>query len=245
MSIFAKLTTDNIEESKDVLGGSFEPKPTGVYDAVIKLAYEGKARNSDAQSITIHADIDGDEFRETLWITNKQGVNYYTSKDEAKKKMPLPGFTTVDDLCLLTTGHPLAEADTEEKVLKLYDFTERKELPKNVLVLVDLIGQPVKLGILREINDKQKKDDSGDYVNTGETRTENTINKVFHSETGRTVSEYRHEVETPEFMTAWKTKNAGKDRNRAKGVSGSGSGSTGTGLPGASAGSGTKPLFGK
>lgn len=244
MSMFSNMTTENLETTEDSLGGGFEPVPSAVYDAVIKNMYVGESTSSKAKKITIIASAGGSEIREDIWFTNGKGENFYISKDEKKARLPLPGFTTIDDICLLVTGHPLSEAATEDKMVKIYNYTEKKDVPTQVPVLIDLIGKPIKLGVLRQIVNKQKKGDDGKYHNVmvegkPETRAENTINKVFHAETGRTVNEYRHEIETPEFMTAWKERNDGKDKNKVKGgTSNSGSGSSGSGLPGQSSGAG-------
>jgi hypothetical protein len=241
MTLFAKLTTDNMEESKDVVGSNFDPVSSGLYDATIKVAYAGKSRSSDSQSVTLVLDLNGREYRETVYVTSGTGENYYVSKEDKKTRYPLPSFTMVDDICLLTTGESLSEQASETKVVKIYNYDEKKEVPTEVPVLMGLTGKQVTLGILRNIVDKSKKNDSGAYVATGETRIENTIDKVFHSETGRTVNEYRHEVMEPEFRDAWETRNKGKDRNRAKGAASSNgassSGSSGTGSP-------KKKLFG-
>lgn len=248
--MFSNMTTDTLEQAEDRLGGGYEAMPSGIYTGTIKLAYVGQAASSKATSINLVIDVNGKDLRETIWITNRDGENFYVDKNDSKKKHPLPGFTTVDDICLLATGEGLSEQDFEEKIVKQYDPTERKEMNKPAKVAVNLLGKEIKLGVIREINDKQKKDDSGKYVNTGETRTENTIDKVFHVETGRTVNEYRHEVETAEFLKAWDEKNTGKDRNKATGLGGgAGGGATGSGRPnpfggGAAAGEPKKKMFG-
>ncbi len=228
--MFASLTTDNLEEAEDRLGGGSDPLPTDLYDATVKIAYAG-ASPAGAHNVTVILDIDGREVRETVYITNKKGENFYPDKADPSKRNPLPGYTTIDDLCLLTTGEPLTEQATEEKVVKVYDFDQRKEVPTPVPVLGALTGQKIKVGLLREITDKQKKDDSGVYRNTGQTRTQNVIDKFFHAESMRTVVEYRREVMTPEFHDAWKTRNAGKDKDRSSAAKG-GTGTTGTGRPG-------------
>jgi hypothetical protein len=248
--MFGNLTsTDNLEATTDRLGGgNFDPVPSGVYDATIMLAYVGQSQRSKSQSITIHADVGGKEVRETLWITTGEGLNYYPDKQDPNKKIPMASFVTVDDLCLLTTGLGLIEQDTEEKVVKIYNSAEQKEVPTPVQCLTGLHGQKVKLGILREIVDKQKKNPAGVYENTGETKTQNSIDKVFHPETGRTVNEYRQEVQAAEFMDAWSKKNTGNDRMKAKGATGNGgAGGGGMGHPGAANADATprKALFGK
>jgi hypothetical protein len=234
--MFGNFANTKAEVPEDRLGGGFEPVPSNCYDAVIKLAYAGKAQNSNAQSITLHADVGGKEIRETIFITNRDGENFYKDKDTGKPVL-LPGYVTVDDICMFITEQPLSDQDVETKTVKLYDFDQKKEVPTEVPVLTSLIGGKVKLGILREIQDKEKKGDDGKYRPTGETRTQNSIDKVFHPETCRTINEYRAGVETPEFHTAWVERNANKDRNRAKNAGKAGPGQSGTGRPGAGAGS--------
>lgn len=232
MSIFKKLTTDGAEKVEDRLGG-FVTHPTAVYDAEIKMAYAGKSP-AGALNLTIIADLDGKEYRETIYVTNKGGENTYPDRNDAKKKHLMPGFITVNDLCLLTTGVGLNEQDTEEKMVKVYNVAEKKEVPTAVQALTGLIGQKVKLGILRTKSFKQKKNDSGVYVDTAETRMENSIDKVFHAESGRTVTEYLHEVEPGEFMPAWDAKNKGVDRDKTNSPAtvGAGAGLGGSGRPG-------------
>ncbi len=246
--LFAALSVEGLEEAGDRLGGANDPLPTNVYAGTVKVAYAG-ASAGGAQNVSLVLDVGGREVRETVYITSKKGENFYVDKKDPTKKLPLPGYTTIDDLCLLATGEPLTEQATEEKVIKIYNFDQRKEVPTPVQVLGGLTDKPVLVGILREISDKEKKNDAGVYTKTGETRTQNVIDKFFHPETKRTVAEYRHEVTTAEFHDAWVQRNAGKDRDRSTKTSGVGA--SGTGRPamfGAAAGGVAKPksnLFSK
>lgn len=228
--LFGKLKTEGLEEAGDRLGGGTSAVPTDVYDATIKVAYAGQSQGG-AHSVTLLLDVDGQEVRSTQWVTNKAGENFYPDKQDSKKKHPLPGYTLIDDICLLVTGEELAEQDSDTKVVNIYDFEQKKEVPTEVPVLTALTGAKITLGILRVIEPKQKKDSAGVYKDTDETRTVNEIDKAFHPETKRTVTEYRHGVETPEFHTAWKERNAGKDRNKA-GNGSAGGGAAGSGRPG-------------
>lgn len=218
-NIFANLKTDGFEEEQDRLGGGGVLE-SDAHDAIVKLAYAGKAQHSDAQSVTVHFDINGFEYRETYWVTNRNGENFYLDKRDSSKKHALPGYNMVDNLCLLTTGYGLADQEMEEKVVNLYDFEEKKELPKNVMVLTSLIGKPITVGLIKQIVDKTAKDSAGNYVPTGETREENTTDKFFHAETKRTVSEIKAKLEEAGFYPKWVEKNQGKVRNRAKGADG-------------------------
>lgn len=245
--LFGNLTTAGAEKVTDRVGGG-GTVPTGIYaGAKIKAAYAGKSAGG-AQSVTVMVEVGGIEHRETLWVTNKNGDNTYPDKQDKTKKHLLPGFIVANDLCLLVTNAELSDQDFEEKVLSLYDFDAKKEVPTNVHVITGLTGKEITLAIVEQIVDKQKKDDNGVYQNTGETRTENTIEKVLHTDR-RTVVEIREGFEEPAWATKWAEKNQGKEaRNRAKGADGK-SGAPGgrSGAPGAAGGASQSPktsLFG-
>lgn len=226
--LFGNLSTEGAEKVVDRLGGG-GILPSDIYAGTIKAAYVGKASASNAQSVTVMIDFGGREFREVFWITNKSGENTYADKTDRTKKHLLPGYISVDDLCLLTTNVPLNEQDAEEKVLKLYDFEAKREVPTNCQVLTALTGKPIVAAILEQIVDKQQKDSNGEYQNTGETRNENVCEKFLH-EDRRTVTEIRNGTEEPIWAPKWLEKNQGKARNKAKGADGK------TGAPGGRSG---------
>jgi hypothetical protein len=182
-------------------------------------------------------DLAGTEYKETLYVTNKKGENWYPNKQDPKKKEQMMGFIIADDLALLTTGFPLANQSFEEKVVNIYDFDLKKEVPTNVPVIVDMIGKEVSVAIERGTENKQAKDSSGVYQNTAETRDVNNIIKVYHAETGRTVSEFKGNVTEPVHRDGWLARYKGKTRNKVKTVEGS------SGLPGGAA-KPTGSLFG-
>lgn len=225
MSIFKNLTTENHEEKEDRLGG-FRVLNTDIYEGTIKLAYAVKSAGG-AHGVTLVVDMGGSDFTNTQYVTNKKGENFFHPKDKdgkpnTSKRNSLPGFTIIDDLCLVTTGKPLSEQDTEEKVVKLYNSEEQKELPTSVPMLVDLVGQKAYFAIFKDLVNKNEKGDDGQYRPTAETREENSIEKVFHYPSKVTVAEARKADETgvdaePVFFDAWKTKNAkgdGQPRDR-------------------------------
>lgn len=231
---FKDMKTDNVEKSGDRLGGSFT-LDTGVYKAKVKLAYIGKAQNSDSTSVNIHLDIDGREYRFQEWVTNRKGENFFVDK-KTKKEVLLPGYQTIDDLCLLTTANELSEQDSEEKVVNLWDFESRAEVPQNVPVLVDLLDQEITVAIVRQIVDKNTKQDDGSYKPSGETREENVVEKYFHSESLRTTTEIRAEIEEGIFIEKWAEINNGKPpRNKSTGAAGN------SGRPGARPSAASKP----
>lgn len=243
MKMFGNLTSEGLEEVTDVVGGG-GLVDTGIYAGTIKLAYAGKSQNSDAQSVTVHIEVNGLEVRETLWVTNKKGENFYVDKKDKDKRHELPGYTAIDQLCLLATNAPLAEQEFKEKVVELYNFEERKNVPTEVPVLTALIDKPIKAAIVRQIVDKTAKDSNGVYQPTGETREENIFEKFLHSD-NRSVTEIKNGVDEAKWAPKWLEKNDGQTRNRAKGAEGK-SGAPGGAGAGAAASS-PKPatsLFG-
>ena len=228
-ALFGNLTTDGMEEVEDRLGGGFQPFDTGSYISTIKQMYAGESQGG-AKNMTIIADIDGKEHRETIYFTNKKGENFFLNKQDNSKKVPLPGFTTVDDICLVATGIPLAETVFEEKMVKIWDHESRKEVPKSVPVAVDCIGKQVGLALLNIIANKSEKQ-GNEYVDIADTRSFNEIDKVFDPETRLTVVEARNEVTEADFMQKWEEKNSGNVRDKRSIKDGQGGS---TGRPGAS-----------
>lgn len=216
MSLFKNLTTDGLEAATDNAG--FSKYESDIYPAVIKAAYAGKSEGG-AHNVTLLLDINGRPYTETIYITNKKGENFFLNKQDPTKKVPLPGFTIIDDVCWVTSEKSLAEQDTEERVIKLYNYDEKKEIPTKVEMLVDLIGLKLDVAILKSLQNKKKKNDAtGAYEAIAETQEVNNIEKVFHQETGLTMVEIRNEMKEPDFRNTWLTRNKGVTRDKTEKV---------------------------
>ena len=215
MGLFKILTTEGLQDSEDRIGG-FQRLDTDVYAGMIKVAYAITSEGG-AQGVVLNIDFEGKEYSETIYVTDKKGQNYFLNKDDNTKKVQLPGFIIIDELCLVTTDKPLSEQDTEEKVVKVYDKDAKKELPKGVPVLTELTGKPVLLGVLKTLENQNEKSGS-EYVPTAKTREVNSIDKVFHPTLRITVVEARNtkEGEQPEakFIESWTTRNKGNTRDK-------------------------------
>lgn len=211
---FKGLGTSGLEENTDYLGG-FSPLETDIYLGKITMAYAGSAK-SGARFISLSFAHPAGEYREQIYYTKKDGTNYYT-KDG--KKYGLPGFYTINDLCLITTGEALEDQETEDKMVKVYDPDEKKELPKSVPVLTALIGQDVALAIKQTLEDKTVEQ-NGEWVPTGDTIKKNNIEKVFHPEYKLTVSEATKGMEEGEFWDKWLDRNKGKTHDKTSGAKG-------------------------
>lgn len=251
MSLFKDMTTDGLEETQDRLGGGQHIFETDIYTGTIKAMYAGQSQ-SGAHNITLIVDFGGKEYRETIYYTNKNGKNYFFNKDDPTKKVPLPGFTVIDDICLSVTGAPLCEQATEEKVVKVWNFDAKKEEPKAVPMITAALGKTISLGVVKQLENKATKQ-GDEYVPTTEVRTSNYIDKVFHTESKMTVVEAKAGKTEGEFWDAWLKRNQGQERDKRTIKDGEG-GAAGRPAPRSSAtppqagGSGAAPrksLFGK
>ena len=218
MSILSGLkSAQPVKEEVDNIGGGGFILDSGVHDIHIDLAFIGKSKGG-AMSLTIHGkSTTGVTLRNTLWITSgdaKGNKTTYTDK-KTKQEVFLPGFAIANHICMLTAGKEIFDLDTETKTIKLYDFTAAKDVSTDVQTIPDIMNQSVKMGVIKQIVDKNVKDGTGNYVPSGETREENEIDKVFHGESGKTVVELRAKGEA-EFIGTWEDKWTGEVRNRSK-----------------------------
>lgn len=224
MTQLAALSIDNsIELDNDVvIGGGYERiDHSDIYGFTVEYAYLRTA-GSGALGLVLHMKSDGGaNFRETMWMTSgtaKGGNNFYVDKNG--KKQYLPGFTNANNLALLTVGKNIGELETEEKVAKLYDYEQQAEVPTKVQMFTDLVNQPIKAGILKQIVDRNVKNDAGAYVPSGETREEYIVDKFFRARDNMTVAEILAQADEASFHEVWIEKNKDREVNRAKGAQG-------------------------
>jgi hypothetical protein len=229
----SNLKTDTtIQDEKDVLG-SGGPLDSDLYKGKIELAYlEQSSGGALALNLRLKTDT-GRELRQQLWMTSgsaKGGKNYYERNGE---KHYLPGFLLANSLSLLTVGKEIdvVAATAESKVVKLYSAEVKKEVPTQVPVLTELLGQEIYAGVIKQKVDKNAKGDDGQYHATGEVREENEIDKFFRAKDRMTTAEIRAGATEPTFFESWKQKWAGQVRDRSTGAA-SGSGKVGV-SPGA------------
>lgn len=238
MSIFSAVQNANLTtKEEDVLGGNFTV-PTNVYPAIIKLAYVDKSAKGAINVVFDFAIlVNGKErnHKETIYISNAAGSFTYKDKKTGEDK-PMPGFVTADTICKAITGKSITQMTTEKKLVKIYDYTQKAEVPQEKEVLMDLVRGKLELGIQELTVDRTEKSDTGEYVPTGETRDTNEVSKVF-TEDGLTLVEKEAGANEAKFKAAWIKQYADKKINKAKGKA-AGAKAGGVAKPAAS------PLFG-
>lgn len=250
--MFGNLTTEGLEDQVDRVGGNYGPVDTGIYLMTLKALYAGQSVKG-AHSVTVIGDIDGKEYTETIYITNKEGQNWSPHRDNPKKRVPLPGFSVINNILLIVTGRPLAETQFSERKLEIFDFESRKRELKSVQCADGVLGEKVYVGIHNNLVNKNEDDGTGKYVPTAEERNENRIDAVFHPELKITVTEALNASKNgvdPEidYFNKWEAANKNPDgtpktrdlRRYGKDGNGGGTPSGNSGAPGAPQAGGTK-----
>jgi hypothetical protein len=217
MSVFSNLVIeDDIQDENDSVGG-FKRLESDIYNFIIDLAYVDKA-DSGAMSVNFVFKSPEHELKQQFYITSgdkKGNLNYFTDKKDQKRY--LPGFNSVNHICLLTTGEQLVNMETETKVINIYNPELKKEAPTKREVMMDLLGKEISLGVLRVVQPKRVKDSVGNYTESStETVTINEVDKIFRTADMKTVQEIKAEKEEADFYKAWLEKNKGVDRVKTK-----------------------------
>lgn len=219
------LNIDNDVEGADedfIPGGNFT-LDTGAYPMTVKLAYLGESQGG-AMCVTLWLqEVDGNrQHRETFYVTSgKAKGQKNTFTDRAGKKRLLPGMEAMNQLATITTGKPLAAQTSEAKIVKLYDFEERKELPKEVPVLTDMLNQPV-LVLITKCRENKRQNVGGEWVDTDQERIFNEAGKFLHP-SGHSVAEKKAGGEGTDHRDDWVSK-FGPDYVRDKYKAGAGAG---------------------
>lgn len=220
MSLLKALTTQkDIADEVDSVGGSGKLFDSALYQFKITMAYLQKSKGGAlGLFLTLKSDK-GEELKTNMYLTggdDKGNLNYY---EKDKQKHYLPGFNLGNSLALLTTGKEISDLDTETKVVNIYDFTVKADVPTKVEVVTDLIGAEINAGVIRQLVDKRVKNDAtGKYESTGETREENEVDKFFCAKEkylNMTATEIKSKVEKAVFVDTWQEKWAGKVKDKS------------------------------
>lgn len=213
MSLFGKGYNDKAIPVTDKQKRTVD---SGIYQGTIKNAFIGKS-SGGATSVSLEVKLDsGKTIFETIYVTNREGNNTY-EKDGVIGY--LPGFLTVNQIALFTTGKDLyeLEPELEERIVKQYDSKAGKQVDKPAMVIVPLLEQPILVAIKEVRENKTKAGDGNKRITLAEDRVYNTIDKVFHPSTFHTQAELEQDKEAT-YIDTWKKDNEGKLDDRYKSV---------------------------
>jgi hypothetical protein len=215
----APISAPTVE--RDSVGGGGQVE-SGIYGAEITMAYLQKSAVKNGKGgalgvfLTFKTD-EGKQVKQTIYIqsgVDKGEKATYTNKNGEEEY--LPGYLLMNSLTCLTIGKELhEELDEEEKAVKIYNFEAKADVATKVPVLTELIGQKVKIGVVKQTVSK-KKLEGGVYVTTGETRDENEIIKFFRYDDNMTTAEIIAEKTEATFYKDWLAKFEGKTLDKTE-----------------------------
>lgn len=195
------------EEEKDVIRKGGYIKDTGIYDGQLDVIYLEKTTKGSLMAKIVVTLDDGSKVTDDECImTNKSGTLLPYTIDKKGEKRALIGYNRILGF-LRTVGSDvdlvdLGAADCEKKVIKIYDFDERAEVPKEKTVFMDAFRVPVKVGIIKEVNDKRVQNSEGEWVASGEVRESNKIDRIFTKD-GLTRAEIKNDATEPKYLNEW------------------------------------------
>jgi hypothetical protein len=220
MGMFDNVSTaaDVTAEPDRVRGAKREPLASDIYDLNIKLAYVTKAKSGAVGVNLVLVTGDNKEIRVQEWVTSGDAKGnktfYEADKKDAngnitgKEKKSLPGFLIIDALCQLVAGKSILKCDQEKKIVNLYNFEHKKEMPTEVEMLMDLVGKKVAATVLHQIQDKTAKNlQTGEYEPTGKVFGTNVIDKFLDPDTHKTHSEVKNNIDSAyagQWLAKWK-----------------------------------------
>jgi len=211
----------NVETTSIESGGGFIWE-SGVYDTTVKMVYLNQTASEAVWFNVILEKNSGNfsELRENFCVRSgkvKGNKTYYT-KDG--KDYPLPGYAIANSMCVAVTGESLAKCmeSAEKKTVNVWNPELKKEAPTERPVIMSLVGKSVKVAIHQVIEDRTAKNDTGDYVPTGESRTVNQC-KFFGNAEGKTAEEITSNESATRF-DKWARKNTGTVIDKSTGKKG-------------------------
>ena len=217
MSLLGTLEVDDtIKEDTDSIGG-FTVLESGLYPFQIMRAY---LTLSAGKAMALNIDFEStkkEKMKAQLYMTSGEAKgckNFYINK-KTKEKCYLPGFNQANSLSLLTTGKQINELTTEKKVINLYDPAMKKEVPTEVDMITDMLNKGVYAGVINQLVDKRALNQStNQYEPTGETRSENEVDKFFRAKDKLTVVEIKAGITEPVFVNKWLDRWQGKVKDK-------------------------------
>jgi len=245
MSIAALQLGSNVEQpNEDVIVAGGFTLPTGLYAMIVQNAYLDKT-STGAMMMHLHLKrkTGGNQvyrFSDCIVSGDTKGNKPTYIKDG--KEFPLPGYSKMNQICQITTGLTLGQITPEKKLIKLYDFDAKAEVPREVPVVTEMVGQEILVGLqLRRENKRARQ--NGKWIDTNDTREFNEIDKIFYPD-GFTVTEKKAEATEAGFVEKWRAANPdGQVIDKFKAVAGAPAGKSAAGAPASTAAAAPDDLF--
>jgi hypothetical protein len=220
---------DGIEDTQKQ-GLSFDVE-TGAESYTIELAYLGESSGGAAE-LNLTLKNGNAMLRQRVYMSSGRAKGQKpTYTNPQGKEVYLPGFIVASNLAEIVAGKELSELEQEEKVIKLWDRGEGKEVPTPVNALPELMGQEAIFAVRKIRENKNVNTGTQDAPNwepSNEETFKNEIAQVFSEDT-RSMKEIRDEVPADQAtdLSKWVKNNTGKVKDNFKEIAGAPSADSG------------------
>ena len=198
---------NDVEDNEERIGG-WAADESDVYVKAITQAFLTQSPKG-AYAINLSTkDKEGNERDYQFYFTNRAGATYYT---KSGKKHQLPGYALLNSICMTISGQTAQQVLSKPKkaVIDLMDWESRKEVPTEVKTYPQICKKPVKLAIVKVIDNAYKK---GKITN--EPREKNEIKMAFDAKTNLTITEVAKGLKEPKLHEGWLKQWKGKPDNQ-------------------------------
>lgn len=219
----------NVEQDSDFLGGT-GALDSDIYPATITHVYS-KVAASGARALAFKFELNvggrNVPYSEDLYVTDKQGNVSFTHNGSTRF---LPGYNLINSITKALLGKEITQITSEKRVLPIYNYEMKKEVPTEVDAVTELFGKKVHIALQKVRKNKEVKDANGVYQPTAEERIYNSIDKILFEVDGKikTFNEATAQADAT-FAEGWLAKNKGNVRDQYKEVSGTTTTATGAG----------------
>jgi len=147
---------------------------SGVYKCQVTKSYF-KTANSGAVAVFLELDIDGKILKSNDYISNKEGKTYYINKKSGDSTQ-LPGYTKMNKLARMLTQKNIEQQETTQEILinNYNGVTTRTPIDN-----IDWVGAELTIGVIKMEENKQEKDEFGNYVPVNTKVIKNEIKYFF------------------------------------------------------------------
>lgn len=189
---------EDVQENSENVGG-WSADDSGIQTVMFDLAYQTESKNG-AYALNLNSkDKDGNERRYTIYFTNRNKEVFYIDKKTQEKKM-LPGYQLINNLCLAACGKSFQEVvkASKKKVIDLYDFESRSDVPTEVTTYPAMCKKVLKIGVIKVSKNKFVKGKE-----TNEKVEVNEIHTAFRKDDNLTPKEVKDKVKEAKAYPKW------------------------------------------
>ena len=200
----------DVEKDTDYVPGASFAWDSNIYEADIDMAYM-EQKPTEAVFLVLTLKKGKRTFTESICVMSgkEKGKKTYYVKNGVKRN--LPGFSLATQLCMTTLGKTLNDVvqSGEKRMINVYDFNARKEVPTEKFVVTELLGQQVCAGIIKELKNKKQQQPDGSFKALPVTKETNHTSYFFFKDTHLTVVETEAGDTEPKTYEQWVKQNVG------------------------------------